>query len=569
MNEWFKKVIERVKTAWGKWSGIQKIIFFAIIAAVIAGIVVISTVSSSPGEVALFTTPISDQDLLYKISMRLDEESVEHKVTEDGMIYVNDKASANRMVSILMREDLIPSDISPWDVFKMDRWTVTDFEREVNLQRAVTEGLEDHIEALDDVDDAKVTLVMPETELFTEDQDPVTASVIITPKPGSDITTSRKKIEGIEKLVLFAVQGLKTENIVITDYRGTILNDFEDMAEFDRLELTKRQMDQKAKLERKYKAEILNELKGVFGSDRVRVFRVDVDLDMGKKTVETDEYFPITIKPDNPDTPYDDSEVIKNVPRSEQIVDESYKGTGFNPEGPPGQEGQTPPAYKDLEGLVGDYNNKSNTINYEVNERKIHEEKNPWEIKRITVAVAVDGVWTRVYNDKGLLSITPEGTIERKYTDVDNSALEKARILVEHSIGYNATRGDSVSVEHLKFDRTEQFEKEDEKYRNQKRLQQALLYSIIGVAIIILAFIVFRLISRELERRRRLREEELARQHQAMREAALRSAEEESVDVEMSVEERARMEMQEHAMNMAREHPEDVAQLIRTWLAEE
>ena len=53
------------------------------------------------------------------------------------------------------------------------------------------------------------------------------------------------------------------------------------------------------------------------------------------------------------------------------------------------------------------------------------------------------------------------------------------------------------------------------------------------------------------------------------REAALRSAEEESMDVEMSVEERARMEMQEHAMNMAREHPEDVAQLIRTWLVEE
>ncbi len=72
-----------------------------------------------------------------------------------------------------------------------------------------------------------------------------------------------------------------------------------------------------------------------------------------------------------------------------------------------------------------------------------------------------------------------------------------------------------------------------------------------------------------MERRRRLREEELARQHQAMREAALRSAEEEGAEVEMSVEERARMEMQENAINMAREHPEDVAQLIRTWLMEE
>ncbi len=95
------------------------------------------------------------------------------------------------------------------------------------------------------------------------------------------------------------------------------------------------------------------------------------------------------------------------------------------------------------------------------------------------------------------------------------------------------------------------------------------MFSLIGLAIIIVSAVLFRLISKELERRRRLREEELSRQHQAMREAALRSAEEEGIDVEMSVQERARIEMQENAINMAREHPEDVAQLIRTWLAEE
>ena len=569
MNEWFKKVLERVKAAWGKWSGLQKIIFIGIIAAVIAGIILVSAVSSTPNMVPLFTSPVTDQDTLYKISLRMDEENVNHRTNEAGMIYVDNKAAAQRMISILMREDLIPSEISVWDAFKMDRWTVTDFEREVNLQRAVTESLQIHIEALEDVDSAQVTLVMPEKELFAEDQDPVTASVIITPRPGSDIITDRRKIEGIEKLVMFAVQGLQSENIVITDYRGTILNDFEDLAEFDRLELTKRQMEQKSKLEAKYKGEILNELRRIFGEDRVQILRVDIDLDMSKKTVETDEFFPITLKSDNPETPFDETEVIENVPRSKELIDESYRGTGFNPEGPPGQEGQTPPAYKDLEGLVGEYSNNSNIINYEVNERKIYEEKNPWAIQRITVGVAIDGVWTRVYNEKGLLSITPEGSIERKYKAIEDTDLDKARTLIEHSIGYNALRGDSVTVQHLAFDRSAQFELEDQKYRNQKRLQQAIIYSLIGVAIIIAAFIIFRIVSRELERRRRLREEELARQHQAMREAALRSAEEESVDVEMSVEERARMEMQEHAMNMAREHPEDVAQLIRTWLVEE
>jgi flagellar M-ring protein FliF len=91
----------------------------------------------------------------------------------------------------------------------------------------------------------------------------------------------------------------------------------------------------------------------------------------------------------------------------------------------------------------------------------------------------------------------------------------------------------------------------------------------IGIVALIGFFVVLRVITRALERRRRLREEELARQHQAMREAALRSAEEEGTQVEMSVEERARMELEEMALNIAREHPTEVAQLIRTWLAEE
>jgi flagellar M-ring protein FliF len=121
----------------------------------------------------------------------------------------------------------------------------------------------------------------------------------------------------------------------------------------------------------------------------------------------------------------------------------------------------------------------------------------------------------------------------------------------------------------MQFDRTSQFLNEDEMYRGQKALQRVIFWIIIGIGLVFVAIIAFRILSRYLERRRRLKEEELARQHQAMREAALRSAEEKGVEVELSVEERARLEMQENAINMAREHPEDVAQLIRTWLLEE
>ena len=203
-----------------------------------------------------------------------------------------------------------------------------------------------------------------------------------------------------------------------------------------------------------------------------------------------------------------------------------------------------------------------------MNTRTTRSEPSP-QIERITASVAIDGTWQRDYDDQGSLVIEEDGSISRSYTPVSPEELETAGSLVQDAVGYNANRGDSVTVQHLQFDRSDQFEREDEAYQRRQQIQQIVLFSLIGLAVLLVSFIVFRLISRELERRRRLREEELARQHQAMREAALRSAEEEGTEVEMSVEERARLEMQENAINMAREHPEDVAQLIRTWLMEE
>ena len=571
MNEFLQKTVTQIKNLWGKLSLVQKIILISVVAVAILGLVLLVNFSSSPSMVPLITAPITDQEKLNQISVRLDEEGVPHTITEEGRVFVEDQRTAQRMVTVLMREDLIPQEASPWDVFKMDRWSVTDFERNVNLRQAITQNMEQHIEALQDVDSAQVTLVLPENALFQEDQNPVTASVIITPTPGSDITENRKKIEGIEKLVMFAVEGLEKDNIVISNQSGVVLNDFANLAEFDRLELSKRQLEQKARLENKYKSQIFSELSQIFGAKRVSVLKVDISLDFRKETVETEEHFPVTTVPDNPNTPFSEREYVLSIPRSKEIVNEEFKGTGFNPEGPPGQEGQTPPAYKDLDNLVGEYKNNSEIVNEEVNTRNIYQEKSPWVIERITVGVAIDGIWEKKYNKNGTVQIDDEGRIVREYTPVEEESLAKAQTLVEHAVGYKRERGDSVTVQHLQFDRSSQFEEEDEKYRRQKRVQQILLYSILGIAIIIVAFVVFRLISREIERRRRLREEELARQHQMAREAALRSAEEEEegMEVGMSVEERARMEMQENAINMAREHPEDVAQLIRTWLAEE
>ena len=115
----------------------------------------------------------------------------------------------------------------------------------------------------------------------------------------------------------------------------------------------------------------------------------------------------------------------------------------------------------------------------------------------------------------------------------------------------------------------EQFKEEDLRFIKAQQRRTTLLLLLIGIVVLLVAFILFRIISREIERRRRLRAEELLRKQQAEREQALWDAKESGMEVTMSVEERRRAELQENAIAMAKEHPEDVAMLIRTWLMEE
>lgn len=568
MNEWLKKTLERLKTLWGSWSLVQRLILVGVALALVAGIVVLASVSGAPTQVRLINTPIQGDDELRLITSRLDEEGIPFNVGEGNVLYVKDEATRARANALLLREDLIPKGTDPWAVFSIDRFTVTDFERNVNLRKAVIQEVTKHIESIADIDKANVVIEMPEQELFSADQKPVTASVIIYPKPGSDIATSRKKLEGIQKIIRFAVSGLLDENIVITDQNGLQLNDFAGLEDFDRIERTKREQQLVQKQEAYYRAAVLKALQNTFTADRVRDLNVKIAMDMSKKSVSTEEHFPFTLKPDNPLTPYDDSDVRPSVTLSTEKTSYEYQGTGFNPEGPAGVEGQTAPAYKDLQNMVGKATQTHEIQNEALNKKQTVEDRSP-SIDRITVSVNIDGQWKWKYNAKGQPELGVAGGIEREYQAIPQAELDAAAALVRDAIGYDRDRGDSVTVRNIQFDRSSQFKVEDEAYLRRQQTNRIILYSLIGLAFLLVAFIVFRLASRELERRRRIAEEKRALEQQMLRENAIRQAEEQNIEVSMSVEERKRLDLQEHAINMAKEHPEDVAQLIRTWLREE
>ncbi|MBN2352013.1 MAG: flagellar M-ring protein FliF [Spirochaetales bacterium] len=572
MNEWLKRVLAQIKSLWQRINVTQKILIFSILGVAIVAVILLFAFSAAPSRPLLFQTAITDDVQLNRITQRLDEENFDYKL-ENGLIYVKDEKTAMRARDLLVREDLLPARIDPWAVFDMDRWTLTDFERNVNLRRAIEEKLRQHILALEDVDAVSLELSVPDKTLFIADEKPITASVVITPKPGSDIDRNAKKIMGIEKLISFSISGLKKENITIIDQiTGEQINDLDSdlYKAATQIDIVKKQLKLKAEYETKLKNNIYNGLAGPFTKDRVDIINCDVDLDIFEKSTQTEEHPPIILVPDNPKTPYDESKVVESITQKKLIEIEDFEGTGFTPQGPPGVEGQVPPAYKDLSNLVGKYKRNLENIENAINTKKTQEKDRPWKIKRLTIAVALDGRWVKDTDTKtGELVMNPDGSIKRTYIPVTDQELAIARDLVQAAVGYEPARFDLVTVRTQPKDRTAEFEAENEVFRQQKQVERIVFWIIIGVGLIFVAIIAFRLLSKYLERRRRLKEEELARQHQAMREAALRSAEEKGVEVELSVEERARLEMQENAINMAREHPEDVAQLIRTWLLEE
>jgi flagellar M-ring protein FliF len=569
MNEWLKKLTTSIKDLWAKGTVVQKVILFAVIAAVIIAIILATTLSAKPTTVRLFNAPVTDVTARAKILDKLSEQNITATVTDDGYISVADDTTARRMRDVLISEGLVPSNIDPFASFYNRNWSTTDAEQNVKLKNAITQTVKQHIEALDDVTSADVNIVLPDDKLFSADENPVTASIIMRVKPASSLLSDRKRILGIQKLVQMAVEGLKPENITIADADGNILNDFAGMADSDRVDLVAKQQKLIQKLETQYRAKILKSLQSTLTSDRVRDLDIKIDMDMSKKTSDSTIYSPIVIKKDNPDTPYDDSEYRDTLPVSQQTVTKEWQGTGYNPEGPAGTEGQTPPVYSDMSNVIGKSTETGVTQNNVVNTTKTQEEVSP-QIDRITVAVNVDGVWTTPKDPKNHnYIINDDGSIKRVYTPVPKETLEQLANYVQDAVGYDKSRNYRVTVTNIQFDRTAQFAAEDTAYFKALQTRRTILLVLAAIAVVLIGFIIFRFVSREIERRKRMRDEELLRKQQAAREQALWDAKEDGMEVTMSVEESRRAELQENAIAMAKEHPEDVAMLIRTWLMEE
>ncbi|QFP42028.1 flagellar basal body M-ring protein FliF [Borrelia miyamotoi] len=565
MNNFITKFFASVGKGFKKASMVQKMAFGLIVLFVILALIFLVGFSTKKQGIALFGVGIKDQYLLDRIVQRLDKENIEYTVTADGKIYLSNGNMSKRMRAILVREELVPVHMDPWYLFDIDRWTITDFERNINLRRSITRAVEQHIVALDDVDAVSINLVMPEKMLFKESQEAVKASVRITPKPGSDIVTNRKKVEGLVKLIQYAIEGLESDNIAIVDNKGTILNDFSNLGGIDRIDLAEKERKLKLKYESMLRDEIDSALSKVLSGDRFMIARVNVTLDTSRQTTESKEYAPIEIEPQDPKVSYNTRKVSDSTLISSQVHKREYEGQGFSPWGPPGQEGNTPPEYRDLSDIIGKSNELQETKNVALNEKKSLNEKEPARIAGISLGIFIDGVWSFVYDESGNFVIE-NGMRKREYKPISDEALKNITDVLQSSFEYKPERGDAITVRNVAFDRANEFRKIDEDYFASEKFKFLIFIVSIIFALLILIFTVFFIVSRELERRRRLKEEDFARQAHLRRQQSLMDDSDDLGvdDVVSGLKEED--ELQSNVEILAREKPEDVAKLIRTWI---
>ncbi|HOO73371.1 MAG TPA: flagellar basal-body MS-ring/collar protein FliF [Spirochaetota bacterium] len=566
MGEFFTKVLNQVKEIFSKLDTTKKIIIGAVTSAVVIAFIVLFSVSSGEPNVLLFSDLSSDD--FGQVTKKLEEMGYYYDATGTANIMVKPE-QREVILTRLAQEKMIPKGIPGWKLFDISKWTETDKELDVKYMRALRDEIKRHIESLKNIDKASIEIAITEDSIYTDTETPYTAAVTVHLAPGYE-KLNKKEIRGITYLVSRAVGNrLKPENVTVTDETGTIISDFDDDEEKEKIELS--MLEHRRKLEERARVKLLKDiregLERIYSEDRIQIVRLNMDFNWDKISEEQEEYTPIEMERDNPATPYSERKVQDSLVISEKDTSEHFQGHGWNPEGPAGTEGNKPPGYKASDDQFSQYDKKENIKNHALNKTMRKIQRDPYDITKISVAIAIDGQQDLPRLPDGDYDLDP--TKQPVQVTLKPEELKKAENIVKKAINFNEARGDQVAVENIMFDRNNYWNSIREEYRRKEQMKKLLLAALIGVIALFLGFILFRTITKEIERRRRIREEQLALEQQRMREAALRAAEEEGIDVELSLEEKARMELQQSAINLAKERPDDVAQLLRTWLAEE
>jgi flagellar M-ring protein FliF len=371
--------------------------------------------ATAPQMSPLFTDlSVEDSSAIIK---DLERQGIPFDIKNEGTMVLVPKEQIPRLRMKLAEGGLPKGGGVGYEIFdKSDALGATSFVQNINHLRALEGELSRTIRAIDRVQQARVHLVLPERPLFSREKAEPSASIVLKVRG----TLEAQQVRAIRHLIASAVNGLKPQRVSVVDETGRLLADgsADDSggASADERKLT---------YERRLREQVESIVSSVVGPGHARV-QLTAEFDFNRITQTSDKFDP-------------ESRVVRSSQTREEVM-----ASGDPTAGTVSVGNELPGANARPEATQQrDQNRKTEEIvNYEISRTTKTEVIEGGRINRVSVAVVVDGIYTK--NDKGELAYQPRSKEE----------IDRIAALVRSAIGFDQKRGDQVEVANLRLAET-------------------------------------------------------------------------------------------------------------------
>src|SRR4051794_4210819 len=357
--------VERARATLSTISLGQKVVIGLLLAGLLLGGFYFYSWITTPTQAPLFSNLASTD--ASAIVEELNAEGVAYELADGGSTIMVAKDSVYDLRLAMSGKGLPAGSDTGYALLDKTGITTSEFQQQVTYQRALEGELSKTLESLDGVRQAVVHVALPKEEVFVTDQKEPTASVLLDLAAGTQL--SGEQITAVTNLVSSSIQGMKPDQVSVTDSTGQVLSaagtglaagasDARTQAELD----YENRLGQNAQ-------QILDRIVGPNHS--VVSVRADVDMSQSKSTSET----------------YADP---KTAPSSQSETKETYTGNGTPVGGVLGPE-NTADALNNTGGGSGNsYDKSSSTTNNPMDKTTTDKIEAPGRLNRLTVSVAMD-----------------------------------------------------------------------------------------------------------------------------------------------------------------------------------
>lgn len=541
MPAFIQQFVNALAAIWAKMSPLQRIASVGGAVGLLAAVIGMSIWLTRPEYKVLYSN-LGPEDASVVIKT-LQGDKVAYRITDNGAtIMVPQEVVYDQRIKIAGEGGLVGQGIG-FEIFDKVKVGQTDFVQKINYSRALQGELARTISQFPSVESARVHLVIPRRSLFVEERQSPSASVVLK-LTRANVKIDQKEINAILNMMLMSVEGLDRAHVSITDTSGKVLYQPEE----DSLAgITTTQMEYRQTVQRNLERRIEEMLQPLFGSGRV-IAKVNADMDFSQKTIRRELFDP-----------------EKTAVRSEYRQEESQQGRA-------NLEAGAPDVNFRGDGITGSVSDQtgtreSRTTNYEINKEEQQIVSNVGELRRLTVAVLIDGTYVKT---DGTWTFMPRKSEE----------LERVRQLVHNAVGLDTARGDALEVSSAPF--TDSEPPKDPNFADMladyaERLGKPLLNALLAFLFLMLIVrpVVLALIRPKVEAGEMVEgleglpaaEEQLAL-YEALEEAA-RTEDESSLgggDDEDDMMFKDIEALKAHIFSLSDNHMEQVVSLVRGWM---